>query len=84
MMARRWVCWAEGERGANKIHMNVRKPLLRNGDVSFGGVASGARAAPMEGITGKVWPTILGRYQAAGSSATRMGLVVEMLENEVA
>ena len=67
MMARRWVCWAEGERGANKIHMNVRKPLLRNGDVlrkelgvavSFGSVAGCARAAPMEDITGQVRPNI--------------------------
>ena len=52
---------------ANKIHMNVRKPLLRNGDVlrkelgvavSFGSVAGCARAAPMEDITGKVRPNI--------------------------
>ena len=82
MMVRRWVCWAEGERGANKIHMNVRKPLLRNGNVlrkelgvavSFGGVASCARLAPMEDITRKVRPNILGGDQAAGSTATRMG-----------
>ena len=62
--------------------MNVRKPLLRNGDVlreelgvavSFGGVAGGARAAPMEDITGKVRPNVPGGDQAAGSAATRMG-----------
>ena len=62
--------------------MNVRKPLLRNGDVlrkelgvavSFGSVAGCARAAPMEDITGKVRPNIPGGDQAAGSLATRMG-----------
>ena len=41
--------------------------------VSFCGVAGGARAAPMEDITGKVRPNIPGGNQAAGSSATRMG-----------
>ena len=49
--------------------MNVRKTLVRNGDVfreeldmavSFGGVASCARAAPMEYITRKVRPNITG------------------------
>ena len=41
--------------------------------VSFGGVAGGARAAPMEDITGKVRPNVPGGDQAAGSAATRMG-----------
>ena len=62
--------------------MNVRKPLLRNGDVlrkelgvvvSFGSVAGCARTAPMEDITRKVRPNIPGGDQAVGSSATRMG-----------
>ena len=41
--------------------------------VSFCGVAGGARAAPMEDITGKVRPNIPGGDEAAGSAATRMG-----------
>ena len=41
--------------------------------VSFCGVAGGARAAPMEDITGKVRPNILGGDEAAGSATTRMG-----------
>ena len=41
--------------------------------VSFCGVAGGARAAPMEDITGKVRPNIPGGDEAAGSTATRMG-----------
>ena len=62
--------------------MNVRKLLLRNGDVlrkelsvavSFGSAASCARSAPMEDITRKVRPNIPGGDQATGSAATRMG-----------
>ena len=41
--------------------------------VSFCGVAGGARAAPMEDITGKVRPNIPEGDEAAGSAATRMG-----------
>ena len=41
--------------------------------VRFCGVAGGARAAPMEDITGKVRPNIPGGDEAAGSAATRMG-----------
>ena len=52
--------------------------------VSFGSMASSARAAPMEDIPRKVRPNIPGGNKAAGSSAARMGQVVEVLENEVA
>ena len=52
--------------------------------VNFCGVAGGARAAPMEDIPRKVRPNIPGGNKAAGSSAARMGQVVEVLENEVA
>ena len=52
--------------------------------VGFGGMASSARAAPMEDITRKVRPNIPGGNKAAGSSAAWMSQVVEVLENEVA
>ena len=51
--------------------------------VSFGGMAGCARAAPMEDITRKVRPNPPGGNKTAGSLATRMGQVVEILENEV-
>ena len=41
--------------------------------VSFGSVAGGARAEPMEDIPGKVRPNVPGGDQAVGSAATRMG-----------
>ena len=44
--------------------------------VSFGSMASSARAAPMEDIPRKVRPNIPGGNKAAGSSAARMGQVV--------
>ena len=41
--------------------------------VSFGSMASSARAAPMEDIPRKVRPNIPGGNKAAGSLAARMG-----------
>jgi hypothetical protein len=52
--------------------------------VGFGGVAGGARAAPVEHITGKVRPDIPSGDEAASGPATWVGKIVEMLENEVA
>ena len=72
--------------------MDIRKALLRDGDVlgmkvdmavSFGGVASCAGAAPMENIPREVGPNIPGGNKAGVSLATRMSQVVEMMENEV-
>jgi len=52
--------------------------------VGFGGVAGGTGAAPVEHITGKVMPDILGGDEAASGAATRVGKIVEVLKNEVA
>jgi len=52
--------------------------------VGFGDVADGTGAAIVEHITGKVRPNIPGGDEAASGAATRVGKVVEVLENEVA
>ena len=52
--------------------------------VSFCGVAGGARAAPMEDITGKVRPNITGGDEAAGGTAARMRDIVEQGEHGAA
>ena len=52
--------------------------------VGFGGVAGGTRAAPVEHVTGKMWPDIPSGDEAASGPATWVGQVVKMLENEVA
>ena len=52
--------------------------------VGFGSVAGGTRAAPVEHVTGEVRPNIAGGDDVASGAATRVGKVVEVLENEVA
>ena len=82
-----------GWKRAYQVDVDVGKMLGRDGNVNgeeldmavgFGGVAGGAGTAPVEDITREVGQDISGGDKAAGGPAARVGVAMEVLEEEVA